>query len=75
MPLVNWILAFVNNALLPSLSYSLLKFVVYVTKMPDGLNLCLPLIHENLKVFTIHTLPAFYQIEFQHYNFIKARGE
>ena len=57
------------------LVYLLLKLVVYVTKMPDGLNLCLPLIRENPKVFTSHTLPVFYQIKFQHYSFIKARGE
>ena len=57
------------------LVYLLLKLVVYVTKMPDGLNLCLPLIRENPKVFTIHTLSVFYQIKFQHYSFIKARGE
>ena len=31
-------------------------------KMPDGLNLCLPLIRENPKLFTSHTLPVFYQI-------------
>ena len=39
--------------------------MVYVTKMPDGLNLCLPLIRESPKVFTSHTLPVFYKIKFQ----------
>ena len=34
MPLVNCILCFVNNALLSSLCYLLLKFAVYVPKMP-----------------------------------------
>ena len=34
MPLVNYILCFVNHALLLSLCYLLLKFVVYVSKMP-----------------------------------------
>ena len=34
MPLVNCILCFVNNTLLSSLCYLLLKFAVYVPKMP-----------------------------------------
>jgi hypothetical protein len=42
---------------------------------PYGLNLCLPLIRDNSKVFTCHTLLVFYQIKFQHYNFIKAGSE
>ena len=82
-----WVLPLIHNAfgkLYPLLGqpcsafelvYLLLKLVVYVTKMPDGLNLCLPLIHENPKVFTSHTLLVFYQIKFQHYSYIKARGE
>ena len=82
-----WVLPLIHNAfgkLYPLLGqpcsafelvYLLLKLVVYVTKMPDELNLCLPLIRENPKVFTSHTLPVFCQIKFQHYSFIKARGE
>ena len=82
-----WVLPLIHNAfgkLYPlivqpcsafELVYLLLKLVVYVTKMPDGLNLCLPLICENPKVFTIHTLSVFYQIKFQHYSFIKTRSE
>ena len=34
MPLVNCIICFVNNALLSSLCYLLLKFAAYVPKMP-----------------------------------------
>ena len=40
-PLVNCIPCFVNHALLSSLCYLLLKFVVYVPKRPDGLDICL----------------------------------
>jgi hypothetical protein len=39
---------------------------------PDGLNLCLPLIRENLKVFTSHTILVFCRMKFQHYSFVKA---
>ena len=82
-----WVLPLIHNAfgkLYPLLGqpcsafelvYLLLKLVVYVTKMPDGLNLCLPLIRENPKVFTSHILMVFCQINFQHYSSIKARGE
>ena len=82
-----WVLPMIHNAfgkLYPPLDqpcsafelvFLLLKLVVYVTKKPDGLNLYLPLIRENPKVFTSHTLLVLYQLKFQHYNFIKARGE
>ena len=48
MHLVNCIPALVNHTLLPGLSYLLVKFVVYVPKMPlwvesmSSLNLCEP---------------------------------
>jgi hypothetical protein len=39
---------------------------------PGGLNLCFPLIRENPKVFTSHTILVFCRMKFQHYSFIKA---
>ena len=72
MPLVNCILCFVNHALLSSLCYLLLKFVVYVPKMPRWVEPMPSLICVNPKVFTSHTLLVFHQIKFQHYNFIES---
>ena len=43
--------------------------------MPDELNLCLPLIRENPKVFTSHTLPVFYQIKLSTTNVIFEKQE
>jgi len=51
-----------------SLWYMLLRY-------PDGLSLCLPLIHENPKDFTSLALLVICQINFQLYSFIRARGE
>ena len=51
MPLVNCILCFLNHALLSSLSQLLLKFVVYVPKMPRRVESMPSLICVNQKSF------------------------
>ena len=75
MPLVNCILCLANHALLLSLCIYFWNLWYMLLRCPDGLNLCLPLIRKNPKVFTSHTFPVFYQIKFQHYSFIKMRSE
>jgi hypothetical protein len=75
MSSVNCILCLANHALLSSLFYVLLKFVVYVPKMPLWVEPMPSLNRVNPKVFMSHTLLVFCQIKFQHYNLSKARSE
>ena len=64
MPLVNCILCFLNHALLSILSQLLLKFVVYVPKMPRRVESMPSLICVNSKVFTGHTPLVIHQVGF-----------
>ena len=69
-PLVNPILWLTNHALLSSLCYLLLKFVVYVPKRPRWVRHMPFLICVNPGTTTGHTLVLLCQIKFQH-NFVE----
>ena len=73
MPLVNCILCFLNHALLSSLSYLLLNFVVYVSKMPrwvEPIPSLKPYKPENFREsYSSGVLPD----NFLPYNFFKRR--
>ena len=62
-----------NHALLSSLCYLLLKFVVYVPKGPRWVGHMPSLVCVNPETTTGHTLLLLCQIKFQHYNFVEAR--
>ena len=63
-------LLFVNHALLPSLSYSLLKLVVCVHKIPRWVKPMPSLLCVNLKDFTGHTYLVLHQVKLSTTNVI-----
>ena len=71
MPLVIVSLALVNHALLSSLSYLFLKFVVCVPKMARWVESMSSLNPCELEIYAGYTLVAFCQVKFQCYNFLK----
>ena len=75
MPLVNCILCFVNHALLLRLCYLLLKFVVYVPKMPRWVEPTPSLIYVNPKYFTGHTYLVLHQVKLSTTNVIFEKRE
>ena len=70
MPLVNCIICFVNHALLPILSYSLLKLGVCVRKMPQWVKPMPSLICVNPKDFAGHTYLVLHQVKISTINVI-----
>ena len=70
MPLVNCILCFVDHALLLSLCYLLLKFVVYLSTMPRWVETMPSLICENPKDFAGHTYLVLHQVKLSTTNVI-----
>ena len=70
MPLVNCILCFVNHALLLSLCYLLLKFVVYISMMPRWVEPMPSLISVNPKDFAGHTYLVLHQVKLSTANVI-----
>ena len=63
MPLVNWILCFLNHALLSSWWFLLLKFILYVPKMPRWFEPMLSLIRVNPKDSMGYTYLVFHQVK------------
>ena len=70
MPLVNCILCFLKHALLSSLCYLFLKFVVYTPKMPRWVEPTPFLICVNPKDFTGHTYLVLHQVKLSTTNVI-----
>ena len=70
MPLVNCILCFVDRALLLSLCYLLLKFVVYLSSMPRWVEPMPSLICVNPKDFAGHTYLVLHQVKISTTNVI-----
>ena len=70
MPLVNCILCFVNHALLLSLCYLLLKFVVYLSSMPRWVEPIPSLICVSPKDFAGHTYLVLHQVKLSTTNVI-----
>ena len=75
MPLVNCILCFVNHVLLSSLYYLLLKFVVYISKIPQWVEPTPSLICVNPKDFTGHTYLVLHQVKLSTTNVIFEKRE
>ena len=61
----------VNHTLLPGLSYLLVKFVIYVPKMPRWVESMSSLNPCELKSYAGYTLLAFRRVKFQRYNFFE----
>ena len=75
MPLLNCILCFVNHALLLSLCYLLLKFVVYLSTMPRWVEPMPSLIYVNPKDFTGNTYLVLHQVKLSTTNVIFEQRE